>query len=119
MLNQMIDWTRANGGRKVYVDTGVDEKKAIRFYERNGFSREAILKDWYDDGDERVFYEATLFLKLPEIDHRSELDGIHALPSTSSGGMKRRLTIARVLARVALNRAATQASGAETAVAAV
>lgn len=54
MLNQMIEWTRANGGRKIYVDTGVDEKKAIKFYERNGFSREAILKDWYDDGDDAV-----------------------------------------------------------------
>ncbi|TVR94509.1 MAG: N-acetyltransferase [Spirochaetaceae bacterium] len=24
MLNQMIEWTRANGGRKIYVDTGND-----------------------------------------------------------------------------------------------
>ncbi len=54
MLNQMIDWTRENGGRKIYVDTGLHSEKAIAFYQRNGFSREAVLKDWYHDGGDAV-----------------------------------------------------------------
>ncbi|WP_438829584.1 GNAT family N-acetyltransferase [Alkalispirochaeta alkalica] len=54
MLNRMIEWTRAQGGRKIYVDTGVEEVKALAFYEKNGFSREAVLRDWYGDGSDAV-----------------------------------------------------------------
>ncbi|SIQ41683.1 Ribosomal protein S18 acetylase RimI [Alkalispirochaeta americana] len=54
LLDRMIEWTRAQGGRKIYVDTGVEEVKALAFYEKKGFSREALLKDWYRDGDDAV-----------------------------------------------------------------
>jgi ribosomal protein S18 acetylase RimI-like enzyme len=49
---------QAQGGRKVYAETsGRDPYRPARaFYERHGFRREAVLKDFYADGDDKVIY---------------------------------------------------------------
>jgi len=98
MLNQMVDWTRSNGGRKIYVDTGLHSEKAIAFYERNGFSREAVLKDWYYDGGDAVLMSRRTAEAAPARNNaltaprRSRTlcchDGVHdvSLPRGDQGG---------------------------------
>jgi hypothetical protein len=48
----------AQGGERLYIDTSGREKYAPTraFYERNGFSCEARLTDFYAPGDDRVIY---------------------------------------------------------------
>ena len=48
----------ALGGQRIYIDTSGKEQYAPTraFYERNGFSCEARLQDFYAPGDDRVIY---------------------------------------------------------------
>ncbi|MFN8709383.1 MAG: GNAT family N-acetyltransferase [Phycisphaerae bacterium] len=49
---------RERAGRRVYVDTsGREQYRSTRsFYERCGYVLEATLRDFYDEGDDRVIY---------------------------------------------------------------
>jgi putative acetyltransferase len=40
LLDTCVEWTRAHGGRRIVLDTTEAMTGAIRFYERNGFSRD-------------------------------------------------------------------------------
>lgn len=53
---------RAHGGRRVYAETSGrnDYGPARAFYERRGFHREAVLADFYADGDDKIIYSKPL-----------------------------------------------------------
>ena len=40
LLDESVAWTRANGGRRMVLDTTEQMTRAIRFYEANGFVRD-------------------------------------------------------------------------------
>ena len=46
------------GGARVYIETSSRPQygPTRSFYERNGFKEEAVLKDFYDRGDDKVIY---------------------------------------------------------------
>jgi GNAT superfamily N-acetyltransferase len=48
----------AAGGERIYIDTSGREQYAPTraFYERNGFRCDAILREFYAPGDDRVIY---------------------------------------------------------------
>jgi ribosomal protein S18 acetylase RimI-like enzyme len=62
LLAETEQLVRAEGGRRIYAETsGRDQYVPARaFYERCGFRREAILKDFYTDGDDKIVYAKTL-----------------------------------------------------------
>jgi ribosomal protein S18 acetylase RimI-like enzyme len=53
------------GGRQIYVDTSSKPQYAETraFYERIGFRQEALLRDFYAPGDDRVIYAKILNLR--------------------------------------------------------
>jgi GNAT superfamily N-acetyltransferase len=52
----------AAGGRRMYAETSGREQYAPtrRFYERQGYLPETLLKDFYAPGDDKVFYVKVL-----------------------------------------------------------
>ena len=53
---------REAGGRRIYIETSNRAQYAPTraFHERSGYRQEAILKDFYADGDDKVIYVKTL-----------------------------------------------------------
>ncbi len=53
-----VDAVRALGGRLLFAETSGMEKyvPTRRFYERTGFTAEAVLRDFYRPGDDKVIY---------------------------------------------------------------
>jgi len=52
------------GGKKIYVETSSREPYLAtrQFYEKIGYTQEAVFKDFYDDGDDKVVYVKDLLL---------------------------------------------------------
>lgn len=46
------------GGRKLYAETSSQESYAAtrQFYLTNGFQQEAVIADFYDEGDHKLIY---------------------------------------------------------------
>lgn len=59
---------RKAGGRRVYVDTSQKAQYASTrsFYENCGYSREAVLADFYSPGDGKVIYSKSLDREIRE-----------------------------------------------------
>ncbi len=53
---------RSMGGRKLYVETSGKElyQPTRAFYVKTGYHQAAVLKDFYDIGDDKVIYEKNL-----------------------------------------------------------
>jgi D-alanine-D-alanine ligase len=53
---------RRAGGRRVYIETSgrADYEKTRAFYDRKGYMVEALLKDFYADGDDKVIFVKAL-----------------------------------------------------------
>ncbi|NCB52656.1 MAG: GNAT family N-acetyltransferase [Clostridia bacterium] len=51
-----------NGGGKIYAETSSKEsyRKTRQFYLTCGYTEEAVFKDFYDDGDDKVVYKKSL-----------------------------------------------------------
>lgn len=47
--------------RRLYLETRVDNKEAIKFYEIHGFKIKGKLKDFYTDGSEAYLMEKIIF----------------------------------------------------------
>ncbi len=62
LLQQTEQEIRAMGGRLVIVETsGLPEyEPARRFYDSHGYRREAVIEDFYDEGDGLVLYSKRL-----------------------------------------------------------
>jgi len=65
LLNYAEDEARRRGGRVMFVETsGLTGYESTRqFYLKTGYEREAVLRDFYQDGDDMVVYRKRL---LPE-----------------------------------------------------
>ena len=53
---------RRRGGRLMLIETSGQPgyEPTRRFYERNGYDREAVLRDFYRDGDDKVVFRKRL-----------------------------------------------------------
>lgn len=62
LLRQVEQNIRAMGGRLVIVETSSvpEYEPARRFYDAHGYRREAIIADFYDEGDSLVLYSKKL-----------------------------------------------------------
>lgn len=62
LLAQAEERIASLGGKKVYVETSSRDPyaPARRFYQKHRYSQEAVLHDFYDDGDDKVIYSKVL-----------------------------------------------------------
>ena len=62
LLQKTEELIRESGGRQVYIETSNREHydPTRGFYLRNGYRQEALLKDFYAPGDDKVIYVKTL-----------------------------------------------------------
>jgi D-alanine-D-alanine ligase len=62
LLRETETLIRDQGGTRIYVETSSREQyvPTRRFYERHGYFREALLKDFYAPGDGKVVYVKVL-----------------------------------------------------------
>ncbi len=62
LLDDIERWIADKGGTRMYVDTsGRDAYVSTRaFYERMGYTRAAVLPDFYSPGDDKVIYVKSL-----------------------------------------------------------
>lgn len=58
LLEKTEDIIRNSGGKRIYVETSSRQQYQTthRFYERCGYIQEALLKDFYAEGDSKVIY---------------------------------------------------------------
>ncbi|MFV0423851.1 GNAT family N-acetyltransferase [Oleidesulfovibrio sp.] len=58
LLNEVTGDVRAAGGRLLFAETSgtPDYTPTRRFYERTGFTAEAVLKDFYRKNDDKVIF---------------------------------------------------------------
>jgi GNAT superfamily N-acetyltransferase len=47
LLGEIEEWTRAQGCRRITLDTTLPLQAAIRFYEKNGYSRSGTIYDFF------------------------------------------------------------------------
>jgi ribosomal protein S18 acetylase RimI-like enzyme len=62
LLDKVEELIREEGGRQVYIETSdrSDYAPTRGFYLRCGYRQEAVLKDFYAPGDDKVIYVKTL-----------------------------------------------------------
>ena len=62
LLSHVEAEIQAEGGRLIIIETSETSSyiNARRFYERNGYRREAVIQDFYAPGDNLVFYTKSL-----------------------------------------------------------
>jgi ribosomal protein S18 acetylase RimI-like enzyme len=62
LMQKTEDVIRGIGGRLIYVETSSRDqyKPTHSFYESCGYQQEAILKDFYAEGDSKIIYVKTL-----------------------------------------------------------
>jgi len=58
MIGFIEDYLRSNGHRVLIVDTsGTDDFKLTRkFYEKLGYNKEAVIRDFWKEGDDKVIF---------------------------------------------------------------
>lgn len=58
ILTEMYKLIKAKGGTAVYAETSEKEQytPTREFYEKTGYFKEAVLKDFYDIGDSKAIY---------------------------------------------------------------
>jgi ribosomal protein S18 acetylase RimI-like enzyme len=61
LLKKTEDIISASGGKHVYVETSsrYQYRTTHRFYEGCGYLKEALLKDFYAEGDSKIIYSKT------------------------------------------------------------
>ena len=50
LIERCIEWSKEKGGRLIYTETGRDNERAIRLYQRHGFRTSGIIPDYYQEG---------------------------------------------------------------------
>lgn len=60
LLNNLLKFARARGFKEIYLGTTNVAKRAIRFYEKNGFIRIASLPEKFNDHTDDIFFVMNL-----------------------------------------------------------
>ena len=50
LIERCIEWSKEKGARLIYTETGRDNERAIRFYQRHGFKITGEIPDYYQEG---------------------------------------------------------------------
>lgn len=68
LLAEAEHQVRSAGGRRIYVETSgrPDYLPTRAFYERCGYQVEAVLREFYAPGDDKVVYVKAVPVRLPE-----------------------------------------------------
>lgn len=58
MMRFIEDYLKQNGGRLLIIDTSgtVDFRNVRKFYEKLNYKKEAVIRDFWEDGDDKVIY---------------------------------------------------------------
>ena len=54
LIERCIDWAREKRARIIYTETGRDNERAIKFYQRHGFEITGYIPDYYKKGLDAV-----------------------------------------------------------------
>ena len=54
LMEECIDWARKKTARIIYTETGKDNERAIRFYEKHGFQITGCIPEYYQKGLDAV-----------------------------------------------------------------
>ena len=54
LIERCIDWAREKRARIIYTETGRDNERAIKFYQRHGFNITGYIPDYYRKGLDAV-----------------------------------------------------------------
>jgi len=54
LIEKCMDWAREKGARIVYTETGKDNERAIKFYQKHGFQITGYIPDYYKKGLDAV-----------------------------------------------------------------
>jgi ribosomal protein S18 acetylase RimI-like enzyme len=50
LIEECIDWAREKRARIIYTETGKNNERAIRFYQKHGFRVTGYIPDYYQKG---------------------------------------------------------------------
>ncbi len=50
LIERGIAWTEKKGARLIYTETGRDNERAVKFYQRHGFKITGEIPDYYQEG---------------------------------------------------------------------
>jgi len=50
LIEKCMDWAKKKGARIVYTETGKNNEKAIKFYQKHGFQITGYIPDYYKKG---------------------------------------------------------------------
>ena len=56
LLKHLLEWFALKGVREVYLEVEVCNREAIRFYEKHGFKKLGVKKDYYGVGRDAYIY---------------------------------------------------------------
>jgi len=54
LIEKCADWAREKGARIIYAETGKDNERAIKFYQKHGFKITGFIPDYYQMGLDAV-----------------------------------------------------------------
>jgi len=54
LMEKCINWAREKGARIIYTETGKNNERAIKFYQRHGFKITGYIPDYYQKGLDAV-----------------------------------------------------------------
>jgi len=54
LMEGCVDWAREKGARIIYTETGRNNERAIKFYQRHGFKITGCIPDYYQKGLDAV-----------------------------------------------------------------
>ncbi len=60
VLNWFKDFAKEKGAKSIWLEVSVNNKKAVRFYEKHGFFTQDIRKNYYSDGSDALVMKCSL-----------------------------------------------------------
>jgi ribosomal protein S18 acetylase RimI-like enzyme len=64
LLDRMEQDVVAGGGDRIFVETSSEDNyiDSRRFYERRGYTKAAVIEDFYYKGNDKIIYEKKLMV---------------------------------------------------------
>ncbi|MBK3331817.1 ribosomal protein S18-alanine N-acetyltransferase [Persephonella atlantica] len=60
VLNWFKNYAKEKGAKNIWLEVSVNNKKAVRFYEKHGFFTQDIRKNYYSDGSDALVMKCSL-----------------------------------------------------------